>query len=154
MSKNEAAANGTRAAVSNIWLALANSTALNAEETENARRQSEVITQATQLLKDSESSGQEFEILGRPLPGWSLSANYSRSQSTQSNIGREYRAYLDYWKPYWLKYRNLSLTQNTTQPRPQYSPSFQDWNTPVVIAATGDITAHTDSTRMLTSGCN
>ena len=145
VSKNEAAANGTRAAVSNIWLALANSTALNAEETENARRQSEVITQATQLLKDSESSGQEFEILGRPLPGWSLSANYSRSQSTQSNIGREYRAYLDYWKPYWLKYRNLSLTQNTTQPRPQYSPSFQDWNTPVVIAATGDITANTDS---------
>ena len=97
------------------------------------------------MIRDSESSGQEIEILGKPLPGWSVSANYSRTKSVQSNIGREFRAYLDYWKPYWLKYRNLSLTQNTTQPRPQYSPSFQDWNTPAVIAATGDITANTDS---------
>ena len=144
-SQNEGANNTNRAAASNIWLALANSTALNAEETDNARKQSEVITQATQLIRDSESSGQEIEIVGKPLPGWSVSANYSRSKSAQSNIGREYRAYLDYWKPYWLKYRNLSISQNATLPRPQFAPSFQDWNTPAVIAATGDITANTDS---------
>ena len=99
VSKNEAATNTNRAAASNIWLALANSTALSAEETENARRQSEVITQATQLVRDSESSGQEIEILGKPLPGWSVSAIISEQVGAVQHRA-EYRAYLDYWKPF------------------------------------------------------
>ncbi|HRE05207.1 MAG TPA: TonB-dependent receptor, partial [Opitutaceae bacterium] len=44
-----------------------------------------------------------------------------------------------------LKYGDLSLTQNINLPRPQNAPNAQSWNTPAVIAATGDFTVNTDS---------
>jgi outer membrane receptor protein involved in Fe transport len=63
----------------------------------------------------------------------------------KSNIAREYRAYIAHWKPYWLKYKDLSIPQNTTQPRPQSAVSSVDWRTPTEIANTGDFTVNTDS---------
>lgn len=145
ISKNELVGNTAKGNVVFLWNALATSTALNAEETTMALRQYEVMQQVSAMQQDSESRGYELEIVGQPLPGWSVSANYSKAKSVRSNIGREYRAYLDYWKPHWLKYRNLALGQSAALPRPQYAPSAQDWNTPAVIATTGDFTANTDS---------
>jgi len=129
----------------NIWNSLANSTVLNAEETAFARRQAEVINQVQGYTQDSESKGYEFELVGQPLPGWSVSLNYSKNNSVRSNIAREYRAYIDHHKAYWLQYRDLSITQNVNQARPQRAPGFDNWNTPTVINNTGDFTANTDS---------
>ena len=145
VSKNEGTANGARSSANSIWLALANSTALSADESTAALQRADVITQATQLVRDSESQGYELEIVGRPIPNWSVSLNYAKTKSAQSNIGREFRAYIDYWKPYWLKYRNLSISQNLTQPRPQYAPGMEDWTTPEVFAATNAFSTSIDS---------
>ena len=131
--------------VVNIWNALANSTALNAEETTFARRQAEVMNQVQGYTQDSESRGWELEIVGQPIPGWSVSLNYSKNATTRTNIAPEYRAYVDAHKAYWKKYRDLSLTQNANLPLPQKAPGFQDWNSAAVIASTGDFTANTDS---------
>jgi iron complex outermembrane receptor protein len=131
--------------VVNIWNAIGNSTAVNATETTVALKQAEIINQVQGYMQDSESRGNELEIVGRIMTGWSISANYSKNDTRKSNIAREYRAYIDYWKPYWLKYRDLSLTQNINQPRPQTAPSSTDWRTPTEIANTGDFTVNTDS---------
>ena len=95
--------------------------------------------------QNSESRGTEIEIVGQVTSGWSLSVNFAQNNSTRTNMAPEYRAYIDHWKPYWLKYRDLSITQNINQPRPQRAPGFQDWNTPAIIAGTGDFTLNTDS---------
>jgi outer membrane receptor protein involved in Fe transport len=146
VSKNEFGFSGfQRGNVINIWNALANSTALNDEETNFARRQGEIINQVQGYTQDSESRGYELEIVGQPLPGWSVSLNYSKNKSVRSNMAREWRAYIDHHKPYWLRYRDLSITQNVNQPRPQRAPSFTDFNMPAVINNTGDFTVNTDS---------
>ncbi len=129
----------------NIWTALGTSTALNAEETAFALRQAEVIGQVQGYTQNSESRGLEVELVGQLLPGWSVSANYSKNDTKRANIAREYRAYIDYHKAYWLKYRDLSLTQNLNQPRPQMAPSSVNWRTAAEIASTGDFTVNTDS---------
>ena len=86
-------------------------------------------------MQDSESRGVELEVVGRITQRWSVSANYSKNETVKSNIAREYRAYIDYWKPYWLKYKDLALPQNTTLPRPQNAPSSVDWRTATEIAS-------------------
>jgi outer membrane receptor protein involved in Fe transport len=148
VSKNEFGSSGFSAGktnIVNIWNALANSTALGVDETAFARRQSSIMNSYAGYIQNSESYGYELEIVGQLLPGWSVSANYSKNVTQRSNIATEYRALLDHWKPYWLQYRDLSITQNTSQPRPQKAPGFQDWNSAAVIASTGDFTANTDS---------
>ncbi len=131
--------------VVNIWNALGNSLALPADETAFALAQAQVMNQVQGYTQNSESRGLEFEVVGQIVPGWSISLNYAKNNSTRTNMAPEYRAYLDYWKPYWLKSRDLSLTQNLNLPRPQKAPGFQDWNTPAVITGTGDFTLNTDS---------
>jgi hypothetical protein len=146
ISKNEYGFSGfNKTNIVNIWNALGTSTALNAEETAFALRQAEVIAQVQGYTQDSESRGLELEVVGQVLPGWSISANYSRNDTRRSNIAREYRAYIDYHKAYWLRYRDFSLTQNLNQPRPQLAPSAVNWRTPAEIASTGDFTVNTDS---------
>ncbi|MFM9081552.1 MAG: TonB-dependent receptor plug domain-containing protein [Opitutaceae bacterium] len=129
----------------NIWNALGNSTALPADETAFALAQAQVMNMVQGYTQNSESRGTEIEIVGQVTSGWSLSVNFAQNKSTRTNMAPEYRAYIDHWKPYWLKYRDLSITQNINQPRPQRAPGFQDWNTPAVIAGTGDFTLNTDS---------
>jgi outer membrane receptor protein involved in Fe transport len=129
----------------NIWNALGNSTALPADETAFALAQAQVMNQVQGYTQNSESRGVELELVGQILPGWSVSVNYAKNNTARTNMAPEYRAYIDYHKAYWLKYRDLALTQNASQPRPQKAPGFQDWNTPAVIASTGDFTANTDS---------
>ena len=131
--------------VVNIWNALANSTALPPDETAFALRQAEVMNQVQGYTQNSESRGLELEIVGQIVQGWSVSMNYAKNQTTRTDMAPEYRAYIDYHKAYWLKYRDLALTQNVNQPRPQKAPGFQDWNTPATIASTGDFTLNTDS---------
>ena len=129
----------------NIWNALGNSLALPADETAFALAQAQVMNQVQGYTQNSESRGTELEIVGQIVAGWSVSFNYAKNNSTRTNMAPEYRAYINAWKPYWLKYRDLALTQNINQPRPQKAPGFQDWNTPAVIANTGDFTLNTDS---------
>lgn len=129
----------------NIWNALGNSLALPADETTFALAQAQVMNQVQGYTQNSESRGTELEIVGQIVSGWSVSLNYAKNNSTRTNMAPEYRAYINAWKPYWLKYRDLSLTQNINLARPQRAPGFQDWNTPAVIANTGDFTLNTDS---------
>jgi outer membrane receptor for ferric coprogen and ferric-rhodotorulic acid len=129
----------------NIWNALANSGGLNAEETAFARRQAEVMNQVQGYTQDSESKGLELEVVGRLTEAWSLSVNYSKNKTTRTNIAPEYRAYLDHHKAYWKKYADYSITQNANTPGIDFAPSAVNWNTPAVIATTGDFTANTDS---------
>lgn len=129
----------------NIWNALANSGGLNAEETAFARRQAEVMNQVQGYTQDSESRGLELEVVGRIVAGWSVSVNYSKNNTTRSNIAPEYRAYIDHHKAYWKKYADYSITQNANTPGVDFAPSAVNWNTAAVIANTGDFTANTDS---------
>ena len=146
VSKDEFGFSGfNRTNVVNIWTALGNSTALNVAENTVALKQAEIMNQVQGYMQDSESRGLELEVVGRITQRWSVSANYSKNETVKSNIAREYRAYVDYWKPYWLKYKDLSIPQNTTQPRPQTAASSVDWRTPTEIANTGDFTVNTDS---------
>ena len=146
ISKDEFGFSGfNKGNVVNIWTALGNSTALNASETAVALKQAEIINQVQGYMQDSESRGVELEVVGRITQRWSVSANYSKNETVKSNIAREYRAYIAHWKPYWLKYKDLSIPQNTTQPRPQSAVSSVDWRTPTEIANTGDFTVNTDS---------
>lgn len=129
----------------NIWTALADSGGLPADEATFARRQAEVIGMVQGYTQDSESRGLELEVVGQVLPGWSVSVNYSKNESVRSNIASEYRAYLDTHKAYWKKFADYSLTQNPAASGVERAPSAVNWNTPAVIAATGDFTANTDS---------
>jgi len=129
----------------NIWNSLANSGGLNPEETAFARRQAEVMNQVQGYTQDSESKGLELEVVGRLVEGWSVSVNYSKNQTTRTNIAPEYRAYLDHHKAYWKKYADYAITQNANTPGIDFAPSATNWNTPAVIASTGDFTANTDS---------
>jgi len=134
-----------RGNVINIWNALANSGALNAEETNFARRQFEVMNQVQGYTQDSESKGLEVEIVGQIVAGWSVSINYSKNKTTRSNIAREYRAYIDTHKDYWKRYGTLQIPQNANTPGTDFAPSSTNWRTPAEIAATGDFTVNTDS---------
>ncbi len=129
----------------NIWTALADSGGLGAGETAFARRQAEVISMVQGYTQDSESRGLELEVVGQILPGWSVSANYSRNETVRSNIAPEYRAYLDAHKTYWKQYADYSLTQNPATAGVERTPSAVNWRPPAEIVATGDFTVNTDS---------
>jgi outer membrane receptor protein involved in Fe transport len=129
----------------NIWNALQNAPGLPADEKAQAQRQFQVINQVQGYMQDSESRGFELELVGRLTDAWSVMVNYSKNKTTRSNIAPEYRAYLDYWEPYWKKYKDYSLTQNPAAAAPAKAVSFTDWNTPATIRANGDVTVNTDS---------
>lgn len=146
VSKNEFGFSGfNKNNVVRIWEALANSGALSAEETTMARRQAEVTNQILGYMQDSESQGLEFELVGRILPEWSVSANYSRNDTKRSRLALEYRAYIDHWKPFWKKYADFAIAQNVNTPGAEKVVSMVDWRTPAEIATTGDVTVNTDS---------
>ena len=146
VSKNEFGFSGfNKTNLVNIWTALANSTILPAGETTFAQSQIQVMNQVNGYAQDSESKGYELEIVGKPLANLSVSINYSNNNTRRSNIGREFRTYIDAWKPYWKRYSDLSITQNTTQPRPQFAPSSTDWRPPAEAAATGSFVLNNDS---------
>jgi outer membrane receptor protein involved in Fe transport len=146
ISLNEFSGSGfSRTYPTAIWTALGNSGILSAEETNAAKQQALIWGQIQGYTQDSESRGYEVELVGKLLPNWSVSANFSKTKSSRSNIANELRAYLDYWKPYWLKNKNLALTQNLNVAGAELAPSSTDWRTPAEIAATGDFTVNTDS---------
>jgi iron complex outermembrane receptor protein len=146
ISKNEFGFSGfNKNNVVNIWTALADSGGLPAAEATFARRQAEVIGMVQGYTQDSESRGLELEVVGQIVPGWSVSVNYSKNESTRTNIASEYRAYLDTHKAYWKGFADYSLTQNTANAAVERAPSSTNWRTPAEIAATGDFTVNTDS---------
>ena len=145
ISKGEITGNQARGATAGIWTALANSTLLSAADATAALGRAEVIQQASQLVRDSESKGTELEIVGQPLKGWSVSLNYANAKSAQSNIGRDFRAYLDHWKPYWFQYRNLALNQNANLPGPEYAAGSDNWTTEGVLRTTNVLSTSIDS---------
>lgn len=59
-------------------------------------------------------------------------------------MATEYRAYIDKYKPDWLKYRDLALTQ-TAAPGAERAANFSDWRTAAEVLTTGDVTINTDS---------
>lgn len=146
VSKNEFSGSGfSRTYPVAIWTALANAGILSAEETNNARQQTLIFNQITGYAQDSDSRGFELEVVGQLVRGWSVSANFSKTESKRSNVMRELRNYLDYWRPYWLKYKDLALTQNPNVAGAELAPSANDWRTRAEIDATSDFTINTDS---------
>ena len=145
VSKNEFGYSGfNKGNPVNIWNAIGNSGALSATESAFALRQAQIMNQVQGYMQDGESRGYELEIVGQPLPGWSVSVNYSRNETVRSNMATEYRAYIDKYKPEWLKYRDFALTQ-TTAPGVEKASSFTDWQSAATVLATGDVTVNTDS---------
>lgn len=128
--------------VNNIWRTLKDSGALTAEEQKIADAGFEQVSGGYNL--DSESKGYELEVVGRLTRGLSVSVNYSLTENKKTNIATRARAYVDHWKPLWLKYRDLARSQNASIAGPERLP-FQDFNSAAVIAATGDFTANTDT---------
>ena len=146
VSRNEFGGSGfNKANLVNIWTALADSTILPPDEAAFARTQIQVMNQVNGYTQNSESRGHELEIVGKPLANWSVSINYSHNNTRRSDIAREFRAYLDEWKPYWKRHAGLSITQNATQPRPQFAPSATDWRSPAEAVATGAFVLNNDS---------
>jgi hypothetical protein len=130
--------------VVNIWNALANSGGLNAEETTFARRQAEVMNMVQGYTQDSESRGLELEVVGQILPGWSISVNYSKNETTRTNIASEYRAYLDTHKAYWKRFATTRSRRTPTPPASNSRPAPRT-GAPRRDRATGDFTVNTDS---------
>jgi len=145
ISKNESFANNPRGRLLSIWTALIESTVLDPKGTAEAQGLYETASYATNLLGDSESKGYELEIGGRPLKGLSVALNYAKLETRRSNVARALRNYIDHWKPFWLQYRNLAITQSATEPRPQYAPSVEDWTTREVLLATNNVSTSLDS---------
>ncbi len=145
VSKNEFGFSGfNKTNVVNIWNAIGNSGTLDAAGSAFALRQGQVMNQVQGYMQDAESRGHEFEIVGQPLPNWSISVNYSKNDTRRSNMATEYRAYIDKYKPEWLKYRDFSLTQ-TAAPGVERAANFADWRTAAEVLTTGDVTINTDS---------
>lgn len=145
ISKNEFGFSGfNKTNVVNIWNAIGNSGALDAAGSAFALRQGQIMNQVQGYMQNAESRGYEFEIVGQPLPNWSVSLNYSKNDTRRSNMATEYRAYIDKYKPEWLKYRDLSLTQ-TAAPGVEKAANFNDWQPAATVLTTGDVTINTDS---------
>jgi iron complex outermembrane recepter protein len=137
-----------------IWQALRDSTLLSEQDRAVADAQFNNIATSSNYLYDSETKGYELEISGQILPGWSVSLNYSQSESVWSNVAKDNRTYIDYWKSpdrgalSWTNpaYAELSLTQSTTTPGPDYRPGgSQDFRAPADIIALSDFTLNTDT---------
>jgi outer membrane receptor protein involved in Fe transport len=145
ISKNEFGFSGfNKTNVVNIWNAIGNSGALDAAGSALALRQGQIMNQVQGYMQNAESRGHEFELVGQPLPNWSVSINYSKNDTRRSTMATEYRAYIDSYKPEWLKYRDFSLTQ-TAAPGVERAANFSDWRTPAEVLTTGDVTINTDS---------
>lgn len=129
-----------------IWKALSDGKVwLPADEAALASQMYEYTNKTQGYLLDSKTTGYEFEMVGQPLPGWSVSLNFSETESIRSRIASEFRAHLDQWKSLWLKYKDWSLTQPGTGTGPAKAPSFVDFNTTAVADVSGDYTINTDS---------
>lgn len=145
-SKDEFGYSGfNKSNIVNIWNALANSGALNEQETEFARRQAQVMNMVQGYMQDSQSKGYELEIVGQITPEWSVSLNYARNETTRTNMAREYRAYIDHHKAYWKQFKDFAISQNIANAGVEKAQSYTDWRTPEAIASTGDFTVNTDS---------
>jgi len=135
---------GARGDVVQIWRTLSESGALPASEAATAAQMFEYTNRTQGYLLDAETEGYEFELVGEPLPGWSVSMNYSLTESTRENIAPRVRAHIDQWKSLWLKYRDFNISQNANLPGPELA-SFQDFRTTAEADATADYTINTDS---------
>ena len=133
-----------RGNIVSIWRSLNESGGLTADEANIARQMFEYTNRTQGYLLDSKTSGYEFELVGQPLPGWSVSMNFSQTISKRDQIAREVRAHMDEWRPLWLKYRDLSITQNTTNALVERG-SFQDFRPVADADALGDYTVNSDT---------
>ncbi len=127
-----------------IWRTLNESGALPASEATLAAQMFEYTNRTQGYLLDAKTRGYEFEVVGEPLPGWSVSLNYSQTESTRENIAPRVRAHVDQWKPLWLKYRDFTLSQNANLPGPERG-SFADFRPREQADALADFTVNTDT---------
>lgn len=101
---------GMQNVVNTVWNALDAAGALAA----NGLVFADVSAKDTGSTFDSVTTGCEFELTANPTPRWRLFANYSREETTRTNIGREQRAYLANFRPLWLRYVGVPLVGSTT----------------------------------------
>ena len=125
-----------------IWQALRDSGLLTGEELALATGHADLNVNGYTF--DSRSKGYELEIVGQIRPRWSVSLNFSKTESIRTNVAPDARAYINYWRPYWLKFKDVQVPQSTTTPGTEYRP-YEDFRTPAQIAATGDFTINTDT---------
>lgn len=127
-----------------IWRTLSESGALPADETALASQMYEYTNRTQGYLLDAQTKGYELEVVGEPVRGWSVSLNYSLTESTRENIAREVRAHIDQWKPLWLRYRDFALSQNPNLAGPERL-AFQDFRSAAEIERLDDFTVNTDT---------
>jgi hypothetical protein len=135
---------GFAGSVRTIWQALRDSTLLSAQDAAFADQMFNYTNAVQGYTYDSATKGYELEIVGEIVPGWSVSLNYSKTESVWSNVAQEARAYLNEWKGYWLKYKDLATAQSAATPGADYR-TFQDFRAPADIVATADFTVNTDT---------
>jgi outer membrane receptor protein involved in Fe transport len=131
-----------------IWKSLSDSAYLavaNPNDSATAKAMYEYTNRTQGYLLDSKTEGYELEIVGQPVKGWSVSLNFSQSESIRSRIASEVRAHIDQWKSLWLNYRNWSLTQSGTNTAAPTLGSFQDFNSTATADVTGDYTINSDT---------
>lgn len=125
-----------------IWQALRDSGLLTGQELALAASHADMSVNGYTF--DSRAKGYELEIVGQIMPRWSVSLNFSKTESIRTNVAPDGRAYVNHWRPYWLKYKDVQVSQSTTTPGTEYRPA-EDFRTPAEIAATGDFTLNTDT---------
>jgi iron complex outermembrane recepter protein len=134
-----------RGDIQQIWRTLSESKALPVDEQLIADQMFNYIQRTQGYLFDSKTSGYEFEVVGQVTRNWSVSMNYSITESVRTNIAPRVRAHVDQWKPLWLKYRDWDVSQNANTPGPEITRPISDWRTPAEIRATGDFTINSDT---------
>jgi outer membrane receptor protein involved in Fe transport len=114
-------------------------------EKATALAHADVLINTLFYTESSDTRGTELELVGSPVKGWTISVNYSKNESTRAGLAKEWRNYLNHWKPYWLQFGDLSLSQNVNLPGAELSASPADFRTPDEILATADYTINRDS---------
>lgn len=138
--------------IDDIWLAMSDSGLLSAADKAVADEQYAHVRGIQGYLFDSETEGVELEIVGKLTKAWTISMNFSKTESIRSNMASRYKAYLDYWKDpargtlSWTNpaYLGLQTAQDTRNDLPEYR-TFQDFRDPDDIVARNDFTLNTDT---------
>jgi hypothetical protein len=62
---------------------------------------------------DSQTDGYEVEMTANPTERWRLFANYSKTSTMRTNIGREEQAYIANFRDLWLRNGTVLTTDGT-----------------------------------------
>lgn len=68
------------------------------------------------MYSDQVSRGYELELTANPTPHWRIMLNGSRSTTTESNIGPEWRNFIEQRSPVWAQHASIQGPDTATTP--------------------------------------